>query len=525
MVGFPAIGPSDDPAWQGKIDLSTVSAISAATHPRGKLRVLLQNTPPAVAPTLQALRIDWTPLSVVKVTIESGTTACARQAIPSKLRISVSHVDATNLVAWIPMPTGTYTVAQNINPSNTRLELVEASDGGTYHAGPNPLVIGGTSIPANSIYWNLGTRKAGNTFLVSFSIRTPSGVMNQTSYQFAGSARSSNSGLAQTATQSLNIQGNSVGRSISKSAYPVYRLFNQNWVNAGQDINYSLSVWNSGSQCVENWQRVIVWDELDQIKVGANTKAFVGDPTNISPNTGVYTTVPKTFHVTNPADGTLETVTVPANSIYWDVGTISAGESRSFSFTLKLAPKPTLPNDTLLKNTVRYESGFRPQRGTGSAVFEVKSGVPVTPSATMAKGDRIRGSGSVSPGEDNGGTTAEYGEQVAWLLSISNTSASTITNIVMLDKVPEGMTFVSAFIPNNTINIRYYNSANTGSDNPPDFNVNTGALGNTWTTTPGSVVCWGANKHGVLGASPPRLWGPQTYSLAHVSRKWEPVSG
>ncbi|MCC6623336.1 MAG: DUF11 domain-containing protein [Deltaproteobacteria bacterium] len=495
-IDLPAIGTSDEPAWQGKIDLSGVSALTAATHPRGKLRVLLANTQEAIAPTLQALRIDWTPLSVVKVTLESGTTACARQAIPSKLRISVSHVDATDLVAWIPMPTGTYTVAQNINPTNTRLELVEASDGGAYHPGPNPLVIGGTSIPPNSIYWNLGARKAGNTFLVSFSVRTPSGVMNQTSYQFAGSAKASNAAVANTASQTLTITGNSVSRYISKSGYPVYRLFNENWVNAGQDMNYSVSVSNnSGSQCIETWQRVVVWDELDQIKLANGAKAFTGDPFNITGG-GVYTTVPKTFHVTSPSDGTLQTVTVPANSIYWDVGALTPGEGRSFSFTVKLHSKPTLPDGTALRNTARYESGFQPQRSAGSATFDVKSGVPTTPSASMSKGNRS-------------GSNVEYGQQVTWTLSMNNTSASTITNIVMLDRIPDGMSFVNTFIPNNAVNIRYYNTANTPYNSPPDFDLNTGALGSSWTTTPGSVVRWVAFKVPRLAST----YFPETYAV------------
>ncbi|MFO0744902.1 MAG: MopE-related protein [Myxococcota bacterium] len=488
-IDLPAFGTSDDAAWQGKIDLSLVPSLTATAYPRGQLRVFLQNSTGTVAPTLQALRIDWKPLSVVKVTLESGSEACARQAIPSKLRISVSHVDATNLVAWLPLPEGTYTYAAGLNPAS-RLELVEASDGGTYWSGPGPLSIGGVDVPAGSVYWSLGTRKAGNTFILSFSIRPPTGVLNNTTYTLGGSAKATNSSRVDTAVQTLTVRGNSLARNISKSSYPTIGIFGFNWVNAGQVLNYNVSIWNynnSGPQCLENWQRVVVWDELSDLKVGSQ-RAFVGTPTNISGG-GIYTAVPVVLYSPN-SDGSTSSITIPANSVYWNVGTVPVGESRGYSFSVTLAGNPPLVDNSLLRNTSHYQSGFIPHVSLGTAINDVKAGVPFQPSGYFAKGDSIRGSSSVSSGEDNPYLTAEYGEQVSWLLAASNTGASAITNIVMLDKVPAGMTFVNAFIPGGGTNLKYYSSADTPPDNPPDFNPNTGALGSSWSTTPTSPVRW-----------------------------------
>ena len=92
-----APGPSDDPAWTGKIDVSTITAETAA---RARVKVYLAKGAQAgaVAPTFQALRVDWAPLSVVKLAYEAPASVCTRATIPYRVRVSVSHVDATNLV-------------------------------------------------------------------------------------------------------------------------------------------------------------------------------------------------------------------------------------------------------------------------------------------------------------------------------------------------------------------------------------------------------------------------------------------
>ncbi|MCA9513817.1 MAG: DUF11 domain-containing protein, partial [Myxococcales bacterium] len=464
---------SDDPAWQGKIDLST---LSLTDFPEATVRVDLQTS--FVPPTIQALRVDWEPRSVVTVSAETTTpSACTRATLSYKVRVAVSHVDATDLVVYAPLPEGVFA-----NPfgGNTRLEMVDASDGGRYNAGASAIDVRGVSVPAYSVYWDLGARKAGNTFALSFNARSPVGVLNGTSYTLRATAQAANSDPRQSGAVTAVLASSGPAPYITKSVSGTFPLFGSNYVDPQQTVTYSIYAANQNSStCRTDYHRVVVWDRLDALKLPNGTPVYAGSIANISSGGQLTGASPVTLYGA-ATDGSA--ITIPANSIYWDLGTLSPGAGRSMSFSITLQSAPPLATaepKTVVTNTATMNSGYAPHHaGDRSASATFKVGIPFEPDGYYAKGDKIRGSTGVSAGEDNSQRTVGYGEPFGWVLYATNRGASALTNTVMLDKVPDGTTFASAFLPGGVNGTIWYTTAGGTNDisSPPGYDAATGTL-------------------------------------------------
>jgi hypothetical protein len=134
-------------------------------------------------PIVNDVKITWTPLPVFLITHSAGTTRPVGGGIVYAINYSVSYVDDTGIVVWAPLPRvadGTvtnYTVSYGITPDPT---FVKASNGGQYTA--TPITLNGISIPANSVYWNVGNVSAGYSGTLTYELATENNWQNGIKY-------------------------------------------------------------------------------------------------------------------------------------------------------------------------------------------------------------------------------------------------------------------------------------------------------------------------------------------------------
>ncbi|MFT7582220.1 MAG: putative repeat protein (TIGR01451 family), partial [Myxococcota bacterium] len=466
--------PSDDPAWHGMVDLSEVPASALA----GRVSVQLASFIDAaedliITPTLQALRVTWTPQSVVKVALDALDSTCANEAVSYRLRVSASFVDTDKLVVYAPLAaasTGAF-------PQDNAMRFVSATEGGRHHGGAAPLTVDGVQVPPNSVYWRLGERPAGNTFVLFYAARPPHGTLNGTTYTAQAHGQATNSGPAESLEVVTSVRS-SPKPFMNKTVSGAFRIFGEDYVKADSLITYTLVTGNYDfppAKCGEAYFQSVVWDDLSTLvnPPGGGGKTFVGEPMNITGG-GTYT-----------ATGTtVNGVTVPANAIYWDLGDLTVGQRFNLRFSLQLEDAPPLIDEQVLLNTAHIESGFSPAKASGSQTVIV--GIPNDPIGIFAKGDKIRGSTSIRAGSnDNAGLTIGYGDPVTFLLFAKNGGASALNDIVMVDKIPAGTSFSSAFLPGAAGGAVHYHTG--GADNAetdaPDFDPTSGALTGGWSTT------------------------------------------
>ncbi|MFT7583391.1 MAG: MYXO-CTERM domain-containing protein, partial [Myxococcota bacterium] len=181
-----APGPSDDPAFTGQVSLASVPASVTS----GRLVIGLTRTSlMALRPTVQALKVTWTPRAILRLTHTAPETACSRDTVTFRTQVSVNFVNADALVVHAPLPSA----SAMARTQAADLSFINASNGGAVHpAGGAPLVVAGVNVPAGSVYWNLGDVAAGSTFILTHNLRIPQGTLNQTSYSSQAHAAAAN---------------------------------------------------------------------------------------------------------------------------------------------------------------------------------------------------------------------------------------------------------------------------------------------------------------------------------------------
>ncbi len=447
-----AITASDDPAWDGKVDLSSIPATAASL----KLRVDLSKSGPIV-PAVQGLNVRWQPKSLIRVSIDAVANLCEAQDGESRVRVSVSYVDATDLVVWAPISAG---VVANDPGQAPNVTFLSASQGGRYHPGPGPLTVHNASVPPGSVWWDLGDKAAGNAFSVTFKYRSPTGTLDGTSYTLTAGGISTNSEIAASpVTQTTTITA-SPGPTLRKSASPAYNIDGVTFTDQDQALTYTITAYNYiypiPERCRETYYDAVVYDSIGPFLADGT---FTGPPTDITGG-GQFTTT----------DIVVNGVAVPANSVYWDLGSLGVGSSRSMSFTVQIGDEIAVPDDTEVLNTAHLRSSFQPE--TASRSLNIIMGIPNTPGGRLRKtGPRVIG----------------YGDPVTYTFSYGNTGASAINDLIIWDKIPTGMQVSSAFLSSETGGMVWYTTAgaSNAADTPPDFDVDTGVFtGASWSTTP-----------------------------------------
>ncbi|MFO0749417.1 MAG: DUF11 domain-containing protein [Myxococcota bacterium] len=505
-----ALAPSDVVGWKSMVSLATVPASELTGRLLVKLvrfdRVVGLPDPQNgesddihISPTLLAARVTWSPRSVIRVSTEAPASACASAQFTVKTKVSVSYVNAKSVVVATPLPLAPADPLGRTYPLN----FVSATNGGTLTT--TATTVGGVAVAANSVYWQLGDVNAGNTFVVSFNVSSPTGTLNGTTYTTSAAAKAANSALASyppaaVAAAATTIQS-SAALTVRKTSQNTFLIGDKYYINADQTLGYNIFYANwefPPPTCTAVSHRTIVWDDVSDL-VTPTEPGWAGGSIFTGTLPSAFTIQGGGIYTANAIN--VDGVSVPAKSIYWNLGTLEVGQRGNLSYTLKLKKDTDhagpLPQNHQIDNVAAVQSGLTHEAG-GPSASRVYIGIPNTPSGIYAKGDRIRGSAGIGAGrDDNWWLSVGYGEPITFLLYAQNGGASTLADTLLVDRVPANTAFSSLAVPAGAT--AYYQTATTAvaDDKPPAVDVTTGALGAGWSTTPPAnlaTVTWVAVK-------------------------------
>lgn len=455
------------------------------TPDSGIVRVELAGTAGQPLPTLQGLRVTWQPSSVVRLAYTVPESTCSGADMDFRLKVSVSYVPVHGLVVWAPLPEAALPMdlmsAGVSLPS--QLTFVSASGDGKYTA--SELTVDGQTVPAHSVYWSIGTKPAGNTFILSFRVRPPADMPDGTvysgrAYAAAGNALSFATGEGVTTITSW--ASPYVYKTVGGGAY---RLFEQWRAYPDATLRINVTAGNfSGTapaQCGATEWSVVVFDELAAFQA---LSPF--DPANLMISAGgQYTEAGLTVGV-----GHGKTAVVPPKSVYWVLGDLGIGASRSMWYEVTLAGEPPLQLGDELEACATLVSGFKPRSpDAGPGCLSVFVGIPEFPDGAYALGDRIRGSEQINAiNNDNRFLYVTYNDMITFISLTVNRGASALADVVMMQRVPDKTVLVGTYLPALTdYRTYYYWNAGSGDpsgsefavDNPPPL-LSDGALQPGW---------------------------------------------
>jgi len=500
------------PANSGYTAMADISGIPNTV---GSLELVVRLTRGVIAPTVEALSLTWTPESVVEVGFQPPASGCSGGSLLYRVTTSVSYVDADELVVWAPMPTA----ATNPQGQATDLTFVSASNGGQFNAGGGPITVDGVMVPGHSVYWQLGTRRAGEAFGLSFRARSPVGLVNGITYQGQAFVEASNAD-GQMSAQVPFAMTSSVDLELFKTISGAYVIGGVWYVEPNTDLTVTLTARNrSPAVCGETLFAPVFHDDLTEL-VGE----LVAPGAVAISNGGSFTATPVT----------LDAITVPGNSVYWELPNLPVGATTTVSYRVHLGA--AAPAGPLMDGEVYDTCGtLRSDVASQSAVNlttcrELVVGVPNAPAGIFAKGDEIRGSAQISAASnDNRFATVGYGDPITFLLLTANDGASTLNDVIVYDKLPAGTTMTDAYLPPEANGLVLVNTGGGANavDDPPDL-LPDGSFGPTWTALAGNpgAVRWVAFAVPTLASRFfPQAGVPQDFRGEVTVRVDEPANG
>jgi hypothetical protein len=134
-------------------------------------------------PVVNDVKMTWIPLPVFLLSHTAQSTRSVGDTLVYVINYSVSYVTDPGVVVWAELPSvanGTvtnYTASYGVLPNPT---FVSATNSGTYTA--TGTTVNGITVPANSVYWNLGSVPAGRTGTLSYQLQTQNGWENGIKY-------------------------------------------------------------------------------------------------------------------------------------------------------------------------------------------------------------------------------------------------------------------------------------------------------------------------------------------------------
>ena len=205
-----------------------LSGLNPATTSDGiRVRVNL-NQSGSVAPSVGSLQVTWNPVSFLLLDKDAPTSVLAGQVINYTLRYSVNFVQAENLVLWDQLSSNSnntvdYPASEDYGQDDAPT-FVSATDGGQLCTTGGGCTIGGTLVPQNAVYWDLGTVAAGTTVAVSFAVKSPNGTINTTSYDNQAHINASNAAQVDsntTTTEILSTPAPNIAKRVSNGGVPL----------------------------------------------------------------------------------------------------------------------------------------------------------------------------------------------------------------------------------------------------------------------------------------------------------------
>ncbi|MFT7579291.1 MAG: putative repeat protein (TIGR01451 family), partial [Myxococcota bacterium] len=445
------LGPGEG-AFTAVADLSGVPASV------GSLRVRLALSDAPILPTLQALRVRWHPKSVLAGALAGAATACTNDTKAFRANVSVSIVEAIDLVVYAPIAE-----VDGVRPAASAM-----SDGGRYTA--TAITVGATTVPAFSVYWHFPITASGTTFALTYNLSYANGTANGAVFANSLHVDAANADVIVAPRDPTTIES-APSPFLQKSAGRTFYLSGQHHAIAGDPLTFYLSGGNfryTNKRCGEPYRGGVIYDTITPLMPYAAT----GDVTSFDFGDGTFTA----------AGDTVEGVAVPANSVYWVVGDLPIHGRFSRSFTMQTADDSSINDGDLMTNTAALRHGAA--RAQADAVHPIEFGVPDDPRGFFALGDTVAGLRRIRVFEnDNADRQAGYGQLVSFNPLTSNRGASTLNDVVMITAIPTGTTFDAASINAAGATILYSTTAGDLAS-PPGHSGTSAQFDNSWSTSP-----------------------------------------
>ncbi|MCC6621709.1 MAG: hypothetical protein IT385_10670, partial [Deltaproteobacteria bacterium] len=467
------LGASDRTGYNARASLAGVPASAAS------LQVLVALQGATLPPAVNAIEVSWTPKSIVTSRLEAPATVHSAETIGVRVNVAVSFVDATDLVVEALLPVAQANAASALQ--DQKVSFVSATHNGAL------------SSDGTKVVWNLGTKKAGETFTLVYTTRTQMGILDTVSYRTTAVARLSNG------ADSIPVP---VSTTIISSPGPVleryfgagsYRIDGIDYVFPDTDLEVIVQGWNykfypgSGGETMFD---AYVWDDVSDLIGPAGT-----------PHTTLPTAISHGGQFTATAIPLSHGKSIPANSVYWKKepthwpsGHLTVGQSFRYTYKVHVAKLTTdggpITRGELLIPCGKLESHFASQladtapAGVDKLCRSIRVDEPFAPSGIFAKGEEIRGIKGVGAGDDLRIplVKAAYGETMSYYLMTYNQGVSQLDDIVMIDRVPDDMIFEDAFLPAGGTILYYEGDEDTGDPSAPPA-YDDGDFGAGWSTT------------------------------------------
>jgi uncharacterized repeat protein (TIGR01451 family) len=418
-------------------------------------------------PVINDVKVTWVPLPVFLVSHTVQPTRAVGDTLVYAINYSVSYVTDPAVIVWAELPSvaaGTvtnYTAGYGVTPDPT---FVSASNSGLYTA--SGITIQGVAIPANSVYWNLGSVPAGRTGTLTYQLQTQNGWQNGIRYLSQAHIDSplgvrvdsdSNTSLAGSQPVMTTLSATPTP-SIDKTVSGVVRIGTENFVVTSGAytplVTYQVKVTNTrGSSGIETIWNPIITDNLSDIYTKMSTVCGIATPSSR----------------VMPANGGAKV----GNTIVWDTPTgdlshMGPGTERIVSYTVDYTGCPNDPVRTY----------------TNSVSFDGDNINPISDSEIVKMGVSAGGNGTFSKGAP---TDQYHNDSYDYTLNVSNSGTVALGDIVMSDKIDTTLDLISVSTPTAAGATVYYNTTGSGNpvNTPPAYTITPGVgiSGTGWTTT------------------------------------------
>ena len=452
------IGPVD---YTGEISLAGIDPVA---HP--ELAVLVTLTEGTVSPMISDLGVTWSPRTVLLMDKTAPESVLAGQQIAYRIRYSVNNVEAENLVVWDKLPRkadGTMTYPADYG-QNDDVTFVEASRGGVYTE--TPVTVHGVQIPADSVYWDLGTKPEGTTETLWFTVRTRNGTLNGSQTSNRAVAVVANITTVNTVAVQTRIDSQPAPTVNKRVGAGITTLASGNYTRPGALNRFIVDVGNRRMpEGRETMYGVVVYDDLSGLmgKIDPDLGGTNIPVEDIYPPGGTY--VPA---YTPPAGG----ASFPA-VVWTNCPTLGPGEGFKGAFTVRLLDAPPLPDAGSYTNTA-WLGSHHTDPLTSSKV--VSWPVDETPYGIFAKGDNLDSTFNITAFEDDPALFVRPGASYPYGLSVRNIGIVALNDLIFVDRIPDGTTFKSAWFTDpwlQTNAVIFYSTVVTADTNtPPTYGTN-----------------------------------------------------
>jgi hypothetical protein len=230
------------------------------------------NKSAAVFPTVDSLQVTWRPVSLLLLDKQGPTEVLAGGNLVYRVRYSVNYVRAQGLVVWdtLPQYPGSLTYPTEISPTpypgqNDNLTFVTATAGGLYNPGPAPIVVSGVTVPANSVYWNLGNVAEGTTDLLTFTAASKNGSLDGTIVANQARADAANADPSQSQVVVTAIRSTPSPSLSKQGGAGIYYIGGQWQTIAGTINSFGISAQNNGGIGRETMYNTVIYDDVSDL--------------------------------------------------------------------------------------------------------------------------------------------------------------------------------------------------------------------------------------------------------------------